>query len=236
MPMLKLDNIEVSYGQAQVLFGVSLEVKKGEIVALVGTNGAGKSTTLRSISKLITLKSGSINFLGHRIDVMKAYNIVRAGIAHVPEGRQIFAEMNVSDNLEVASTFISDRKQRNERKDYVYDLFPRLKERRTQLAGSLSGGEQQMLAIGRALMVSPKLLMLDEPSMGLAPKVVEEVMELLVKLNAEGLTVLLVEQNVDMALSISDRAYVLETGVIKMSGSAKQLLYDDSVRMAYMGH
>ena len=233
--MLKLYNLEVSYGEAQVLFGVSLEVKKGEIIALVGTNGAGKSTTLRALSRLVTLKSGTINFLGQRIDLMQPYDIVRLGIAHVPEGRQIFAEMSVADNLEVAAASVANRKLRVERKAYVYDLFPRLKERNTQLAGSLSGGEQQMLAIGRALMLSPKLLLLDEPSMGLAPKVVEEVMDLLVKLNSEGLTVLLVEQNVDLALSIAHRGYVLETGIVRMSGSGKDLLQDDSVRMAYMG-
>ena len=235
MTMLKLYNLEVSYGEAQVLFGVSLEVKKGEIIALVGTNGAGKSTTLRALSRLVTLKSGTINFLGQRIDLMQPYDIVRLGIAHVPEGRQIFAEMSVADNLEVAAASVANRKLRVERKAYVYDLFPRLKERNTQLAGSLSGGEQQMLAIGRALMLSPKLLLLDEPSMGLAPKVVEEVMDLLVKLNSEGLTVLLVEQNVDLALSIAHRGYVLETGIVRMSGSGKDLLQDDSVRMAYMG-
>ena len=233
--MLKLYNLEVSYGEAQVLFGVSLEVKKGEIIALVGTNGAGKSTTLRALSRLVTLKSGTINFLGQRIDLMQPYDIVRLGIAHVPEGRQIFAEMSVADNLKVAAASVANRKLRVERKAYVYDLFPRLKERNTQLAGSLSGGEQQMLAIGRALMLSPKLLLLDEPSMGLAPKVVEEVMDLLVKLNSEGLTVLLVEQNVDLALSIAHRGYVLETGIVRMSGSGKDLLQDDSVRMAYMG-
>ena len=233
--MLKIDNIHVYYGAIHALKGVSLEVHKGEIVTLIGANGAGKSTTLRTVSGLLAPKSGSISFLGENIAGMPAHEIVKHGISQVPEGRRIFAEMSVQENLEMGAFTRKDKAGVAQDFDIVYNRFPRLKERRKQQAGTLSGGEQQMLAMGRALMSRPKLLLLDEPSMGLAPLLIKEIFSIIEDINREGTTVLLVEQNANMALSIAHRAYVMETGRITLQGAAKELAASEDVRKAYLG-
>ena len=233
--MLKIDNIHVYYGAIHALKGVSLEVHKGEIVTLIGANGAGKSTTLRTMSGLLAPKSGSISFLGENIAGMPAHEIVKHGISQVPEGRRIFAEMSVQENLEMGAFTRKDKAGVAQDFDIVYNRFPRLKERRKQQAGTLSGGEQQMLAMGRALMSRPKLLLLDEPSMGLAPLLIKEIFSIIEDINREGTTILLVEQNANMALSIAHRAYVMETGRITLQGAAKELAASEDVRKAYLG-
>ena len=233
--MLKIDNIHVYYGAIHALKGVSLEVHKGEIVTLIGANGAGKSTTLRTVSGLLAPKSGGISFLGENIAGMPAHEIVKHGISQVPEGRRIFAEMSVQENLEMGAFTRKDKAGVEKDFEIVYNRFPRLKERRKQQAGTLSGGEQQMLAMGRALMSRPKLLLLDEPSMGLAPLLIKEIFSIIEDINREGTTVLLVEQNANMALSIAHRAYVLETGRITLAGDAKELAASEDVRKAYLG-
>ena len=233
--MLKIDNIHVYYGAIHALKGVSLEVRKGEIVTLIGANGAGKSTTLRTVSGLLAPKSGGISFLGENIAGMPAHEIVKHGISQVPEGRRIFAEMSVQENLEMGAFTRKDKAGVEKDFEIVYNRFPRLKERRKQQAGTLSGGEQQMLAMGRALMSRPKLLLLDEPSMGLAPLLIKEIFSIIEDINREGTTVLLVEQNANMALSIAHRAYVMETGRITLQGAAKELAASEDVRKAYLG-
>ena len=233
--MLKIDNIHVYYGAIHALKGVSLEVQAGEIVTLIGANGAGKSTTLRTVSGLLAPKSGAIHFLGENIAGMPAHEIVKHGISQVPEGRRIFAEMSVQENLEMGAFTRKDKAGVEKDFEIVYNRFPRLKERRKQQAGTLSGGEQQMLAMGRALMSRPKLLLLDEPSMGLAPLLIKEIFSIIEDINREGTTVLLVEQNANMALSIAHRAYVMETGRITLQGAAKELAASEDVRKAYLG-
>ena len=233
--MLKIDTIHVYYGAIHALKGVSLEVHKGEIVTLIGANGAGKSTTLRTVSGLLAPKSGGISFLGENIAGMPAHEIVKHGISQVPEGRRIFAEMSVQENLEMGAFTRKDKECVEKDFEIVYNRFPRLKERRKQQAGTLSGGEQQMLAMGRALMSRPKLLLLDEPSMGLAPLLIKEIFSIIEDINREGTTVLLVEQNANMALSIAHRAYVMETGRITLQGAAKELAASEDVRKAYLG-
>ena len=233
--MLKIDNIHVYYGAIHALKGVSLEVHKGEIVTLIGANGAGKSTTLRTVSGLLAPKSGAITFLGENIAGTPAHEIVKHGISQVPEGRRIFAEMSVQENLEMGAFTRKDKAGVEKDFEIVYNRFPRLKERRKQQAGTLSGGEQQMLAMGRALMSRPKLLLLDEPSMGLAPLLIKEIFSIIEDINREGTTVLLVEQNANMALSIAHRAYVMETGRITLQGAAKELAASEDVRKAYLG-
>ncbi|WP_412758430.1 ABC transporter ATP-binding protein [Mitsuokella multacida] len=233
--MLKIDNIDVYYGAIHALKGISLEVKEGEIVTLIGANGAGKSTTLRTISGLLKPKTGSITFLGQNIEGVRAHEIVKKGISQVPEGRRVFAEMTVMENLDLGAFVRKDKAGIQQDLKHVFELFPRLEERKNQSAGTLSGGEQQMLAMGRALMSRPKLLLLDEPSMGLAPLLIKEIFNIIVDINKSGTTVLLVEQNANMALSIANRAYVLETGRITLSGSAKELAASEDVRKAYLG-
>ena len=234
-PMLRVTDLEVYYGAIHALKGLSLEVNEGEIVTLIGANGAGKSTTLRTISGLIAPKSGTITFEGTNIAGKGAHEIVRAGISQVPEGRRIFAEMTVLENLELGAFTRSDKDGIAADMEMVFTRFPRLKERITQQAGTLSGGEQQMLAMGRALMSRPRLLLLDEPSMGLAPLLIKEIFSIIVDINKTGTTVLLVEQNANMALSIASRAYVLETGRITLSGDARELAASEDVRKAYLG-
>ena len=230
-PMLKIDNIDVYYGAIHALKGISLEVKEGEIVTLIGANGAGKSTTLRTISGLLKPKTGSITFLGQDIAGVRAHEIVKKGISQVPEGRRVFAEMTVMENLDLGAFVRKDKAGIQQDLKHVFELFPRLEERKNQSAGTLSGGEQQMLAMGRALMSRPKLLLLDEPSMGLAPLLIKEIFNIIVDINKSGTTVLLVEQNANMALSIANRAYVLETGTITIEGDAQQLLNDFPERL-----
>ena len=233
--MLKINDINVFYGAIHAIKDVSLEVNKGEIVTLIGANGAGKSTILRTISGLLKPKSGTIQFEGQEIAGMPAHEIVKTGISQVPEGRRIFAEMSVQENLELGAFIRKDKDGIKEDMEKVFVRFPRLKERIGQLAGTLSGGEQQMLAMGRALMSRPRLLLLDEPSMGLAPLLIKEIFAIIQDINKAGTTVLLVEQNANMALSIAHRAYVLETGRITLSGDAKKLAASDEVRKAYLG-
>lgn len=234
-PMLKIDNIDVYYGAIHALKGISLEVNQGEIVTLIGANGAGKSTTLRTISGLLKPKNGSITFMGKNIAGVPAHQIVREGISQVPEGRRVFAEMTVMENLDLGAFIRKDKAGIQKDLKTVFELFPRLEERRNQSAGTLSGGEQQMLAMGRALMSRPKLLLLDEPSMGLAPLLIKEIFHIIEDINKGGTTVLLVEQNANMALSIANRAYVLETGRITLSGAAQELAASEDVRKAYLG-
>ena len=233
--MLKVENINVYYGAIHALKGISVEVKEGEIVTLIGANGAGKSTILRTISGLLRAKTGDILFEGNSIASVPAEDIVRKGISQVPEGRRIFANMTVEENLELGAYIRSDKKGIRQDIDKVFERFSRLGERRTQIAGTLSGGEQQMLAIGRGLMSQPRLLLLDEPSMGLAPLLVKEIFSIIKEINAGGTTILLVEQNAHMALSIAHKAYVLETGRITLSGTAKELSESEAVRKAYLG-
>jgi branched-chain amino acid transport system ATP-binding protein len=233
--MLDVKNIDVYYGDAQALWDVSFSVNQGEIVTLVGSNGAGKSTTLKAISGLVPPSSGEILLEGNRIDRAPAHSIVELGVAQIPEGRRLWPGLSVQENLELGAYIPAARAVRAETMEWVFQLFPLLRKRRTQLAGTLSGGEQQMLAIGRGLLSRPKLLILDEPSLGLAPLLVGEVFETIQKINGEGMTILLVEQNVNHALAISNRGYVLETGRIVISGSGKELLADDHVKTAYLG-
>ena len=231
--ILKVDNANVYYGAIHAIKGVSFEVKEGEIVTLIGANGAGKTTTLQTISGLLRSKTGSIEFCGEDISRVQAHKIVEKGLAQVPEGRRIFAQMTVQENLEMgAYTSPADMDKNLER---VFEQFPRLKERRRQIGGTLSGGEQQMLAMGRALMCSPKLMMLDEPSMGLAPILVEQIFDIIKELHKGGTTILLVEQNAQMALSVADRAYVMETGKITLSGTGRELAASEEVKKAYLG-
>ncbi len=233
--MLKIENIDVYYGAIHALKGISAEVNEGEIVTLIGANGAGKSTILRTISGLLKPKAGQINFEEKSIAGVVAQDIVKLGISQVPEGRRVFANMSVLENLELGAYIRNDKKGIQEDMENVFVKFPRLAERRSQLAGTLSGGEQQMLAMGRALMSRPRLLLLDEPSMGLAPLLVKEIFSIIKEINASGTTVLLVEQNAHMALSIAHRAYVLETGRITLSGDAKELAASEEIRKAYLG-
>ena len=232
--MLKVDNINVYYGAIHAIKDVSLEVNEGEIVALIGANGAGKSTTLKTISGLLRSKTGSITFMGEDISKAEAYKLVSKGLAHVPEGRRIFLQMTVSENLEMGAYSTDGSTVRADLED-VYNRFPRLRERKNQIAGTLSGGEQQMLAIGRAMISHPKLLILDEPSMGLAPILVGQIFDIIKELHRQGTTVLLVEQNAEMALRIADRAYVLESGSISLSGTGEELAQSDEIKKAYLG-
>ena len=231
--ILKVDNINVYYGQIHALKNVSIEVNEGEIVALIGANGAGKSTTLRTISGLLRSKTGSITLFDEDISKSEACKLVSKGLAHVPEGRRIFLQMTVLENLEMGAYTNSSNVK--EGIQDVFNRFPRLKHRKNQIAGTLSGGEQQMLAMGRALMSKPKLLMLDEPSMGLAPILVQQIFDIIKELHKSGTTILLVEQNAEMALNIADRAYVLESGEITLSGTGKELAQSDKIKKAYLG-
>ena len=233
--MLKVENLSVSYGVIAAVKGVSFEVGQGEIVALIGANGAGKTTILQTITGLIAPRGGSIRFDGADLLKTPAHKIVSLGMAHVPEGRRIFQELSVLENLRLGAFTRKDKKEIEDSLEMVYARFPRLKERRTQIAGTLSGGEQQMLAMGRALMSRPKISLMDEPSMGLSPLLVSEVFDIIREINAAGTTVLVVEQNARKVLSIADRAYVLETGKIVLEGNAADLLNDDSVKKAYLG-
>ena len=234
-PMLKIDDLHVYYGAIHAIKGISLEVNQGEIVTLIGANGAGKSTTLRTISGLLKPKEGTIAFEGNSIGGVPAHEIVKMGISQVPEGRRIFADMTVMENLDLGAFTRSDKDGIKDDLKMVFERFPRLEERKEQQAGTLSGGEQQMLAMGRALMSRPRLLLLDEPSMGLAPLLIKEIFSIIVDINKAGTTVLLVEQNANMALSIAHRAYVLETGRITLSGEAEKLAASEEVRKAYLG-
>ena len=233
--MLTVDDIHVFYGNIAAVKGISLTVYPGEIVTLIGGNGAGKSTTMRTISGLLKPKRGEIHFEGERVSGLKGHEVAQRGISQSPEGRRIFPRMTVTENLELGAFLRNDKAEIAADMDRVFDLFPRLKERLTQKSGTLSGGEQQMLAMGRALMAQPKLLLLDEPSMGLAPVLVDSVFETIRKVNDQGTTVLLVEQNALVALNIADHAYVLETGHITLEGPAKELAHNDEVRKAYLG-
>ncbi|WP_418222559.1 ABC transporter ATP-binding protein [Clostridium isatidis] len=233
--MLQLKNIDLYYDGIHALKDLSIEVKKGEIVTLIGANGAGKTSTLRAISGLHPIKNGTITYNGKDLKKIPANKIVSLGLSHVPEGRKIFANLTVYENLLLGAYLRKDKKEIQEDLIKVYEKFPRLKERLKQQAGTLSGGEQQMLAIGRALMNRPDMLILDEPSMGLAPLVVKEIFDIIKEINKSGTTILLVEQNANMALSIADTAYVLETGKIALSGTAKEIANNDSVRSAYLG-
>jgi branched-chain amino acid transport system ATP-binding protein len=234
--LLRVDGLEAGYGDLVAIHDVSLEVREGELVALIGSNGAGKTTTLRAICGLICARRGRVELAGARIDGLSSAAIVARGIAHVPEGRQLFPSMTVRENLELGARTPDSRRRRGETLERVYALFPRLAERHAQLAGTLSGGEQQMAAIGRALMALPRILMLDEPSLGLAPVVVAAIFENLVAINRGGTTVLLVEQNVLRALRLCARAYVLENGTVTLAGSRDSLLADEGVKRAYLGH
>lgn len=232
--MLELKNIDVYYGNIHALKDISLEVRDGEIVTLIGANGAGKSTTLKTISGLINPKKGEIVFNGEKIDSLNASKIVKLGISHVPEGRRIFANMTVMENLEMGAFIRNDTRNIADDYDKVFSLFPRLKERKKQMAGTLSGGEQQMLAIGRALMSKPKLILLDEPSMGLAPLVVKEIFSIIRDINKSGTTVMLVEQNVNMALNAANRAYIIKNGRIELEGDSKAILSEEDIKKAYL--
>ena len=235
MSMLEVRDLVVSYGGIEALKGISFDVEEGNIVTLIGANGAGKSTTLRSITGIVPIQSGSITFMGEDITRMDTQKIVSKGIALVPEGRRVFANLTVLENLRIGAYLRKDKADIQKDIDYIYSLFPRLKERNWQLAGTLSGGEQQMLAVGRAMMTRPKLIMMDEPSLGLAPLVVKDIFSIIKTLKETGITVLLIEQNANAALRCADQAYVLETGRITMSGTGAQLLADQRVRDAYLG-
>jgi branched-chain amino acid transport system ATP-binding protein len=234
--VLSLKNLETRYGQIYALKGISLDVCEGEIVTLLGSNGAGKSTTLKTISSLVPACGGKVEFYGKDITNAPPHTIVEMGVIHVPEGRRIFKELTVVENLEMGSFTLRDDAERKRRIEKVFELFPALADRRKQMGGLLSGGEQQMLAIGRALMTDPKVLLLDEPSMGLAPIIVQGIMDIIKKINESGTTILLVEQNAKVALKLADRGYVLETGNIVMEGKADVLSRDDSIVKAYLGH
>ena len=233
--MLEIKDLNVFYGAIHALKGISLTVEEGELVSLIGANGAGKTTTLHTISGLLTAASGSITLDGKDLQKVAPNKIISMGLAHVPEGRHVFARMTVEENLRMGAYIIKDQKKISENLENVYSHFPRLKERSRQLAGTLSGGEQQMLATGRALMTNPRIVLMDEPSMGLSPLLVKEIFSIIQELHESGITILLVEQNAKMALAVSDRAYVLETGCISMSGKASELAEDDRVRKAYLG-
>lgn len=235
MSLLKVTDLHVSYGAIDAVRGVSFHVEKGEIVALIGSNGAGKSTILRTISGLEKAKSGSIVFEGNELTKMRAHKIVYSGIAHVPEGRRVFSDLTVRENLLMGANIVKDRKIVTDSLEIVFSVFPRLEERAIQKAGTLSGGEQQMLALGRALMTGSKLMLLDEPSMGLAPIIVEDIFRIIKQINETGTSILLIEQNAFLALNTASRAYVLETGKITLEGDAKELAVDDRVREAYLG-
>lgn len=235
MSMLKVTDLQVYYGVIQALKGISFEVNEGEVIALIGANGAGKTTILHTVTGLINQKAGKIEFEGKDISHTPAYKIVAEGMAHVPEGRRVFAELSVYDNLMMGAYTRKDKKEIAETLEMVYKRFPRLEERKKQMAGTLSGGEQQMLAMGRALMSKPKIILMDEPSMGLSPIFVNEIFDIIKAVSASGTTVLLVEQNAKKALSIADRAYVLETGNIILEGDAKVLMNDERVKKAYLG-
>lgn len=235
MSVLKVENINVYYGSIHAIKGISFEVNQGEIVTLIGANGAGKSTTLNTISGLLHPATGSIEFFGEVLSKVPPHKIVEKGLAQVPEGRRVFAQMTVQENLEMGAFIQNKQSEIDEDLTRVYELFPRLKERMKQTAGTLSGGEQQMLAMGRALMSRPKLLMLDEPSMGLAPILVEQIFDIIADLHKRGATILLVEQNAQMALSIASRGYVMETGKIVTTGTGTELLASEAVRKAYLG-
>jgi len=235
MSLLTIENLEVFYGVINAIKGISFEVNEGEIIALIGANGAGKTTVLNTITGLVPAKSGSIKFEDKDLLKTPAHKIVSMGIAHVPEGRRIFQQLTVFENLKLGAYTRKDKKEIADTLELVYERFPRLKERRTQIAGTLSGGEQQMLAMGRALMSHPKIILMDEPSMGLSPLYVTEIFDIIRSVNESGTTVLLVEQNAKKALSIANRAYVLETGKIVLSGDAHELMNNDSVKKAYLG-
>jgi branched-chain amino acid transport system ATP-binding protein len=232
-PLLQVDNIEVRYGNIRALKGVSFEVREGEVVALLGANGAGKTTTQKTVSGMLRPMSGTISFAGRRIDGIPAHELIRLGICHVPEGRHVFPRMTVAENLDMGAFRFKSVDQAD--LERVLELFPRLRERLKQQAGTLSGGEQQMLAIGRALMGKPRLLLLDEPSMGLAPLIVAQIFDIVREINTSGVTVLLVEQNAAQALGLADRGYVLETGELVLQGTGQELLADERVRAAYLG-
>ena len=235
MSMLEVKDLHVSYGAIKAVQGISFRLEEGESVALIGSNGAGKSTTLRTISGLEKAKSGSIIFKGEELTKLKPHQIVERGIAHVPEGRRVFARMTVDENLRMGANVIRDKSRIKQDLERVYDIFPRLKEREKQQAGTLSGGEQQMLALGRALMTNGSLLMLDEPSMGLAPIIVEDIFRIIRQINQSGTSILLIEQNAYLALTTASHAYVLETGRITMEGKCEDLLADERVKAAYLG-
>ncbi len=235
MAMLTIKDLEVYYGIIQAIKGISFEVKEGEVIALIGANGAGKTTILQTITGLIAAKSGSIQFEGNDLTKIPAHSIVSLGMAHVPEGRRIFAELTVLENLKMGAYTRKDKKEIEDTIEKVYKRFPRLNERKNQIAGTLSGGEQQMLAMGRALMSHPRIILMDEPSMGLSPLFVSEIFDIIKEISESGTTVLLVEQNAKKALSIANRAYVLETGKIVLEGDAKELMNNDSVKKAYLG-
>ena len=235
MAMLEVRDLQVYYGMIHAIKGISFDVNQGEVIALIGANGAGKTTTLHTITGLLAPKSGSVLFEGKDITKVPAHKIISMGMAHVPEGRRVFAELSVYENLKMGAYTRKDKKEIEESLANVYKRFPRLEERKNQMAGTLSGGEQQMLAMGRALMSKPKIILMDEPSMGLSPIFVNEIFDIIRAVSESGTTVLLVEQNAKKALSISDRAYVLETGTITMSGKAKDLLEDEAVKKAYLG-
>ncbi len=234
MAILKVTDMAVNYGMIQAVKGISFEVEEGEIVALIGANGAGKTTTLHTVTGMIPAKSGKIEFDGADITKVPAHKIVSMGLAHVPEGRRVFAQLSVLENLKMGAYTRKDKEEIERSLANVYQRFPRLEERKAQLAGTLSGGEQQMLAMGRALMSHPKMIVMDEPSMGLSPLYVSEIFKIIQEINASGTTVLLVEQNAKKALSIANKAYVLETGKIVLSGDARELMNDDSVKKAYL--
>ena len=235
MAMLEVKDLEVYYGVIQAIKGISFHVDKGEVIALIGANGAGKTTTLHTVTGLISPKNGHVLFEGKDITKVLAHKIVSMGMAHVPEGRRVFAELSVYENLKMGAYTRKDKNEIEESLKNVYKRFPRLEERKNQMAGTLSGGEQQMLAMGRALMSRPKIILMDEPSMGLSPIMVNEIFDIIRSVSESGTTVLLVEQNAKKALSIADRAYVLETGKIVLEGKAKDLLEDDSIKKAYLG-
>ena len=235
MAMLSVNNLQVHYGMIQAIKGVSFEVNQGEVIALIGANGAGKTTILHTVSGLLSPTKGSVIFEGQDITKIPAHKIVSLGMAHVPEGRRVFAQLTVLENLKLGAYTRKDKNEMEETLQMIYKRFPRLEERKNQIAGTLSGGEQQMLAMGRALMSHPKIILMDEPSMGLSPIFVEEVFKIIRDISAEGVTVLLVEQNAKKALNIADRAYVLETGNIILEGDAKKLMNDESVKKAYLG-
>ena len=235
MAMLEVRDLQVYYGMIHAIKGISFDVNQGEVIALIGANGAGKTTTLHTITGLLAPKSGSVLFEGKDMTKVPAHKIVSMGMAHVPEGRRVFAELSVYENLKLGAYTRKDKKEIEETLARVYKSFPRLEERKNQLAGTLSGGEQQMLAMGRALMSKPKIILMDEPSMGLSPILVEEIFHIIREISASGTTVLLVEQNAKKALAIADRAYVLETGNIVLSGDAKEMMNNDSIKKAYLG-
>ena len=235
MAMLEIKDLEVNYGMIKAIKGISFEVNQGEIIALIGANGAGETTILHTITGLVPAHTGEIFFNGTNLTKVKAHKIVGMGMAHVPEGRRVFQQLTVYQNLMMGAYTVKDKKSIGDTLDMIYKRFPRLEERKNQVAGTLSGGEQQMLAMGRALMSKPSIILMDEPSMGLSPLYVNEIFDIIREVNSDGTTVLLVEQNAKKALAIANRAYVLETGKIVLSGDAKELMNDDSVKKAYLG-